>query len=116
MDYPEILDLSPFTSKPTGDMKYRLYALVLHLGRSMGSGHYVAVVRIADDLWYRCDDEEVTQVSKEQAMGYQTEAYLLFYERISVPAPPTTSPTAGTPSTVALSPPAAAEEPGVVPI
>nr|ADI46904.1 MTM0046 [Volvox carteri f. nagariensis] len=48
---------------------------------SMHMGHYVAVVRGGDGGWYRCDDDEITQVS-ESAVEAITDAYLLFYERI----------------------------------
>nr|BCL66132.1 hypothetical protein [Volvox africanus] len=111
------LDLTPFMAPGAldpGPPAYRLYGVVQHLGisspgsgsgfssaacsdygntgpshmsMSMHMGHYVAVVRGGNGRWYRCDDDEVTQVSELEVAAI-TDAYLLFYERIQPHVPP----------------------------
>ncbi|GLI62867.1 hypothetical protein VaNZ11_005603, partial [Volvox africanus] len=111
------LDLTPFMAPGAldqGPAAYCLYGVVQHLGvsspgsgsgflsaacseydntgpshmsLSMHVGHYVAVVRGGNGCWYRCDDDEVTQVSEREVAAI-TDAYLLFYERIQPHVPP----------------------------
>merc|ERR1719247_3526635 len=81
MEYPLMLDLAPFTSKPSESRQYRLYAVVVHAGQSMGSGHYYSLARGSNGHWYRFDDEFVAQVSERDALSQ--EAYLLFYEHLN---------------------------------
>lgn len=90
ISFKEELELKPYTS---GDQKktYRLYAVVVHAGNTMKSGHYFSFARnIGSDLWYRFDDEHVSQVGLETVLRCQ--AYLLFYELKSSCVSPTRSP------------------------
>ena len=42
---------------------YSLYAVLVHEGHSVHSGHYVCYVRAANGMWHVCDDGRVAQVS-----------------------------------------------------
>jgi hypothetical protein len=63
---------------------YQLTGVVVHLGSTLRSGHYVACVRAANGLWYLCDDEEVRQMPLDAVL--QQQAYMLFYTSTGVAA------------------------------
>lgn len=56
---------------------YDLYAVLVHLGHSLHSGHYVCYVKAGNGTWYLCDDHRVAQVGQRHVEGQQ--AYILFY-------------------------------------
>mmetsp|Transcript_2965 Transcript_2965/g.6481 ORF Transcript_2965/g.6481 Transcript_2965/m.6481 type:complete len:470 (+) Transcript_2965:124-1533(+) len=80
------LDLARFTSHPDQEAKYRLYAVIVHRGHSARSGHYIAFARHpSTDKWYEFDDEAVRPVPVQEVLRQQ--AYLLFYQKKSLPPP-----------------------------
>lgn len=79
ISFPFDLDLAPYTSNKEKPASYRLYAVTVHSGSSSKSGHYFSYARnIGSNLWYRFDDESVSQVSQDVVTRAQ--AYLLYYE------------------------------------
>jgi hypothetical protein len=83
INYPDQLTLDPYLShKPQRPHSYSLYGVLVHTGSSTHSGHYFSFVRAANQLWYRCDDHHVSQVSHATAL--QQNAYLLFYVKNEV--------------------------------
>lgn len=71
----------------TGPFTYDAYAVLRHIGSSMGSGHYVSHVRDAQrQCWRKFDDERVTDFNpwdlryKDRLQNEQ--AYIVFYERV----------------------------------
>ncbi|XP_057433562.1 ubiquitin carboxyl-terminal hydrolase 20-like isoform X2 [Lotus japonicus] len=55
------LDLQPYTfgaENHNVELKYDLYAVVVHTGNSPNSGHYFCFVRSAPDKWHKLDDSE----------------------------------------------------------
>ena len=63
--------------------RYQLFGVVLHLGRTVGGGHYTAYYKGQyPDEWYYYDDERVESVGEAQAKRHPEQAYLLFYQRI----------------------------------
>jgi len=63
---------------------YELRAVLTHKGRSSDSGHYVAWVKYKDDVWLKCDDDDVTAVTSEEILklsggGDWHCAYVLLY-------------------------------------
>lgn len=56
---------------------YDLYAVLVHLGHSLHSGHYVCYVKAGNGMWHLCDDHKVAQVSQRVVEGQH--AYILFY-------------------------------------
>ncbi|KAG1085513.1 hypothetical protein G6F42_021366 [Rhizopus arrhizus] len=105
VDYPETLDMAPYTSqdKKIKKAEYSLYAVLVHYGYSCNSGHYYAYVKAPNGQWNRMDDEDVTPVSVKEVLS-QT-AYMLFYQQSSVLTADTAIPAAAaatTPSTTKL--------------
>jgi ubiquitin C-terminal hydrolase len=64
---------------------YRLLGFVVHHGKGLDVGHYVAYVRY-DRTWYLCNDDRVVEAAnaKEEALP---NAYMLFYGLTSLRAP-----------------------------
>jgi len=63
---------------------YELQAIITHQGRSSSSGHYVGWLRVQEDDWVKCDDDDVTAVSSEEVLklsggGDWHIAYILLY-------------------------------------
>lgn len=58
---------------------YDLYAVLVHHGHSLHSGHYVSFVKAGNGIWHHCDDHRVAQISERMVEGQQ--AYILFYVR-----------------------------------
>ncbi|KAL5063297.1 hypothetical protein RYX36_025034 [Vicia faba] len=76
------LDLEPYTSakgKESPNLKYDLYAVVVHSGSTANSGHYFSYVRSDEKAWHLMDDSKVFSVSEEHVLAQQ--AYLLFYAK-----------------------------------
>lgn len=91
VNIPPVLDMSQFYNgyphTPCSAI-YELYALVIHVGSSMESGHYVAHVRTdtnwgseSKPSWYYCSDTTVHKMDITKAPS--SDAYILFYKRIS---------------------------------
>jgi hypothetical protein len=58
--------------------QYKLTAVVCHIGNATG-GHYVAYVRLLDNEWYKCNDEELDACAWENVVKDQ--GYVFFFER-----------------------------------
>ncbi|KAM4548887.1 ubiquitin carboxyl-terminal hydrolase 1 [Odontesthes bonariensis] len=67
---PLTLSLEEWCTKPSSikSQRYQLFAVVMHSGATISSGHYTAYIRMSDlkdvKLWLR--DEKETQVEKEE--------------------------------------------------
>jgi ubiquitin C-terminal hydrolase len=74
------LDMKPFMSSPSSGspLNYSLYAVIVHEGSSMGSGHYVCYAKAANGLWYLFNDNYVQQVSEQTVLSQS--AYIVMYE------------------------------------
>ncbi|XP_010677233.2 ubiquitin carboxyl-terminal hydrolase 19 [Beta vulgaris subsp. vulgaris] len=86
VEYPLDLDLAPYTKGSNDEnenLKYELFAIVVHVGHWSTSGHYFCYIRTSPDKWYRFDDSKVTRVYEEIALCQ--DAYILFYARKGTP-------------------------------
>ncbi|XP_027767739.1 ubiquitin carboxyl-terminal hydrolase 20-like [Solanum pennellii] len=61
------------------EIKYDLYAVIVHSGPSISSGHYYNFIRCAPNEWYKFDDEKVDYVQEDLVLAEQ--AYILFYTK-----------------------------------
>lgn len=87
VQFDEELDLSECLSR-RAPCSYKLTGVVVHIGSSQHSGHYVAYARSANGVWSLFDDSSVRQVGIQEVL--RSEAYMLFYQRNEhyVPAAP----------------------------
>ncbi|CAL8072702.1 unnamed protein product [Orchesella dallaii] len=60
------------------DLRYRLVALVTHLGSSPNCGHYTAIAEAANGSFYQFDDAYVHPVTTANALN--NDAYVIIYE------------------------------------
>lgn len=58
--------------------EYELYNVTNHIG-TVSSGHYYAYNRSNNDEWYKCDDETITKVNKEEVSNCN--GYILWYKK-----------------------------------
>lgn len=79
IQFGDRLDMAPFMSdRRQGPLNYSLFAIIVHEGSSMGSGHYVCYAKAANGLWYLFNDSYVQQVSEKTV--FSQSAYILMYE------------------------------------
>lgn len=80
-----IFDLSPYMTDPKrNNMFCRLFAVIVHAGKTSHSGHYIAFVRdVKKNEWWKMDDSRVTPVSQDEVLS--AEAYMLFYRLVNHP-------------------------------
>ncbi|CAH2354184.1 hypothetical protein CLIB1423_15S00474 [[Candida] railenensis] len=81
VSYPKYLDLSQFSTSlsPT---KYQLTSVIVHEGRSISSGHYVAHCLQPDGSWANYDDEYINKINEREALK-DPSAYFLVYTRLT---------------------------------
>ncbi|NWX60022.1 UBP42 hydrolase, partial [Promerops cafer] len=80
VEYPEYLDLRPYTSDPAGEpILYSLYAVVVHSGHTCLGGHFFCYTKASNGQWYKMNDVSVDSCGIHTVLGQQ--AYLLFYAR-----------------------------------
>ena len=90
IDFYETLDMGPYMSdtidkKAAKKCNYRLFAVVVHHGYDLYSGHYYAYVRGLDDNWYLANDETVRPVHISKIL--KESAYVLFYQKVDISLP-----------------------------
>ncbi|KAJ5136651.1 hypothetical protein N7448_005205 [Penicillium atrosanguineum] len=78
---------APNADSTRAPFTYDSFAVLRHIGSSMGSGHYISLVRDAErQCWRKFDDERATDFnprdlrSKDRLQNEQ--AYIVFYERV----------------------------------
>ncbi|KAJ5105421.1 hypothetical protein NUU61_002768 [Penicillium alfredii] len=77
----------PTTGATVPPFTYDAFAVLRHIGSSMGSGHYISLVRDAERLcWRRFDDERTTDFNPRDLRArdrmQNEQAYIVFYERV----------------------------------
>ncbi|KAF6138631.1 hypothetical protein GIB67_032525 [Kingdonia uniflora] len=86
VEFPLGLDLQSYTGNTesdTAELKYELYAVVVHIGLSSCSGHYFCFIRSSPQTWHELDDSKVVSVTEEFVLSQ--EAYILFYAKQGTP-------------------------------
>lgn len=83
VSFAELLHLPASVVRKASDaarVTYELCAVVHHVGDSATRGHYIAEVRDARGVWWRCDDERVEPLRGSPcAKSRWTTAYVLAY-------------------------------------
>lgn len=74
--YPHVLTFGELIVK--GSINYRLYSVVIHAGKDVKSGHYMAFCKVQGE-WFKFNDENVKAVSESSVIV--DNATILFYEK-----------------------------------
>lgn len=91
ISYPSAGPQDPRAPPPMGatvpPFTYDAFAVLRHLGSSMGSGHYISLVRDAErQCWRKFDDERTTDFNPRDLRSrdrlQNEQAYIVFYERV----------------------------------
>ncbi|GEQ70751.1 hypothetical protein JCM33374_g4430 [Metschnikowia sp. JCM 33374] len=78
--YSKFLDLAPYSQTKT-PLKYQLMGVIVHEGRSISSGHYVAHCYQPDGTWSTYDDEYINKIDEATALS-DPSAYCLVYMKL----------------------------------
>lgn len=78
--YQKYLNLEKFSSNGE-PIRYQLIGVIVHEGRSILSGHYVAHCMRPDGSWATYDDEYINLIDERQAMT-DPSAYCLLYTKL----------------------------------
>ena len=85
INFVEYLDLSNYIQLGNTGCNYKLIGVITHMGESGMGGHFIAYCLdpISTNIWYRYNDDIVTQVKnfKSEVIDYAM-PYLLFYQKI----------------------------------
>ena len=77
---PLTLNLAPYAVGTSGPTTYSLKALVVHIGSTIRSGHYICFSkRCQDERWCRYNDSRVDFVDVNVALRETNNAYILCY-------------------------------------
>ena len=81
ISYNKYLDLTDYTTNHTSTM-YQLISVIVHEGRSILSGHYIAHCLQPDGSWATYDDEYINKINEKEAMSDDS-AYVLVYNKLT---------------------------------
>jgi ubiquitin C-terminal hydrolase len=68
-------------SNSHGNIVYKLSSALVHVGKSINSGHYYSYVRI-NNIWYKFNDSNVKKVQAKEV--FNSSPYLVFYEKVTM--------------------------------
>lgn len=78
----KIEDFFSFQKQITvSDYIYELYAMILHDGRLISHGHFIAYVKDENNDWFKADDINLYHLREEVVMS--SCPYVLFYKRVN---------------------------------
>lgn len=79
LQFPKGLKFKLYRDGSEVNYHYELKSWIDHLGSSISSGHYTAVVSRGTE-WYYCDDENLSKMKYDQVREIKdSDAYVLFY-------------------------------------
>lgn len=81
VEFDQILNLSQYYND---EAKYKLIAVINHIGEGRESGHYTTVARTENDSFYEFDDIRVKPISLSRRNKY---VYILLFELLNQPVP-----------------------------
>ncbi|PHU21405.1 Ubiquitin carboxyl-terminal hydrolase 20 [Capsicum chinense] len=82
ISFPLELDLLPYTENIQSyneEMKYDLYAVIVHAGSTSSSGHCYSFICAEPNEWYKFDDSMISRVHEDLVLA--EEAYIMFYAK-----------------------------------
>jgi hypothetical protein len=80
IEFQDQMDIREYTSFPGENCGYQLHGIVVHQGQNRSSGHYYALIKGANNVWYEIDDDSIKQVGIKTVL--KENIYMLFYSRV----------------------------------
>ncbi|KAF3620337.1 putative glycine-rich cell wall structural protein 1.8-like [Capsicum annuum] len=80
VSFPLELDLLLYTDNNQTNneqIKYDLYAVIVHVGSTSSSGHYYCFICAEPNEWYKFDDSMISRVHEDLVLAEK--AYIMFY-------------------------------------
>ncbi|KAK6204561.1 Dot4 protein [Scheffersomyces amazonensis] len=81
INYNQFLDLSKYCIDDAKPAMYQLLSVLVHEGRSISSGHYIAHCLQPDGTWATYDDEYINKIDERMALN-DPSAYVLIYTKL----------------------------------
>lgn len=81
IDTPEQFALSPNHTLSNENAIYYCDAFLVHNGTTLKGGHYIAFIQI-DNVWWRCSDTSVVEVSTATAEAARQQSYIIHYRKV----------------------------------
>ena len=83
VDYDEYIDISKYVQKANDTpVKYRLLGIIVHIGPSSMSGHFISYCR-KDNSWYKFNDSIVSKATFNEIKNSHGIPYVFFYENFN---------------------------------
>jgi hypothetical protein len=60
---------------------YSCHAFIEHTGNILNGGHYISYICGKDGIWWRCDDDKITQVSNSEAAAALGRSYICYFKK-----------------------------------
>ena len=80
IDFDEYIDISKYVQQANiSPVKYRLLGIIVHIGPSSMSGHFIAYCR-QDNSWYKFNDSIVSNSTFNEIRNSNGIPYVFFYE------------------------------------
>ncbi|PHT96652.1 hypothetical protein BC332_34423 [Capsicum chinense] len=82
VSFPLELDLLLYTDNNQTNneqIKYDLYAVIVHVGSTSSSGHYYCFICAEPNEWYKFDDSMISRVHEDLVLAEK--AYVMFYAK-----------------------------------
>ncbi|KAH0722668.1 hypothetical protein KY290_005325 [Solanum tuberosum] len=84
VSFPLELDMLLYTNEINNkEMKYNLYAVIVHSNFSNFSGHYYSFIHCTPNAWYKFDCKQILWVQEDLVLAEQT--YIMFYAKRGTP-------------------------------
>ena len=81
VDFDEYIDISKYVQQTNiSPVKYRLLGIIVHIGPSSMSGHFIAYCRQQDNSWYKFNDSIVSKATFNEIKNSNGIPYVFFYE------------------------------------
>ncbi|MDQ5956020.1 MAG: hypothetical protein QG627_305 [Chlamydiota bacterium] len=79
IEIPEKLDARLLTVvQGSSSGSYELSSFIVHGGRNLNYGHYIAYRKVQDQ-WMKCNDASVSYITKEEMLKAAKDSYICFY-------------------------------------
>ena len=74
--------MGDFYSVDGQSANYHCDGFIVHSGKALAAGHYVAYVKRPDNTWWCCDDRVVQRVTEDKAHQMMHQGYIYHFSKV----------------------------------